>query len=562
MRKENILSEYYPDIACLWEYDKNDITPEEVSYKSSKNVWWKCNSTGLSYQRRVNNQVKAQGVSPYESGKIIVEGYNDLGSTHPHIALLWDYDKNDITPEEVRYSSKKSVYWIDKDNNCSYKREIRKQVEKNGKAPLHNNQLIKGTNDVETLYPQLLKIYSDKNPNRLSDYTVGSNKTVLWNCYHTGQEYERSIRNQIKAGLNSPYMTGNIVKSGVNDLETTHPHIAELWSDKNNISPRDVSFGSDKIVLWDSDNITYRRRISDQVRLDGKTPFVNGSSEGEKQLYDFIKYHYDKEVINNDRSIINPFEVDIYIPDLRIAVEYNGLYWHSESDNRDKNYHYNKWKKCNDNGVQLITVWEDDWLNNNQIIKNMLLHKLGVSQQEVVYARNTYMDYIDNNTAQQFCDTNHIQGFVSGSAYIALKSVKDNSLVAVSIYKKNGSQLNLERYCTDRIVVGGMGKLLKSGINYAKENDCSKIITFSDNEVSDGSLYERLGFIKDRELSPDYKYVYGNKRVHKFNFRKKRFRNDSELEYDSQLTEKELAILNHINKVWDCGKVRWILNIS
>ena len=106
-----------------------------------------------------------------------------------------------------------------------------------------------------------------------------------------------------------------------------------------------------------------------------------------------------------------------------------------------------------------------------------------------------------------------------------------------------------------------MGKLLKAGINYAKENDCSKIITFSDNEVSDGSLYEKLGFIKDRELPPDYKYVYGNKRVHKFNFRKKRFKNDLDLDYDPQLTEKELAILNHINKVWDCGKVRWILNI-
>ena len=162
MKKENILSEYYPDVACLWDYDKNDITPNEISYKSSKNVWWKCNTTGLSYQRRVNNQVKAQGVSPYESGKIIVEGYNDLGSTHPHIAYLWDYDKNDMTPQEVRYTSKKSVYWIDKDNNYSYKREIRKQVDKKGKAPLHNNQLIKGVNDVKTLYPCLL--YTSPSP--------------------------------------------------------------------------------------------------------------------------------------------------------------------------------------------------------------------------------------------------------------------------------------------------------------------------------------------------------------------------------------------------------------
>jgi len=111
-------------------------------------------------------------------------------------------------------------------------------------------------------------------------------------------------------------------------------------------------------------------------------------------------------------------------------------------------------------------------------------------------------------------------------------------------------------------VVGGMGKTLKAGTKYAQKQNVDKIVTFSDHQVSDGGLYEKLGFSCDKELSPDYRYVASGERIHKFNYRLKRFRNDPELEYREGLTEKELAQINGLERVWDCGKTRWVWRCS
>lgn len=102
-----------------------------------------------------------------------------------------------------------------------------------------------------------------------------------------------------------------------------------------------------------------------------------------------------------------------------------------------------------------------------------------------------------------------------------------------------------------------MGKLLKDGISYAKNNGLKEIITFSDLEVSHGSLYEELGFDRDKILAPDYKYLYDDELKHKFGFRLNRFRNDPLLEYKDGLTEWELAELNDIPRIYDSGKIRY-----
>ena len=106
-----------------------------------------------------------------------------------------------------------------------------------------------------------------------------------------------------------------------------------------------------------------------------------------------------------------------------------------------------------------------------------------------------------------------------------------------------------------------MGKLLKAGKRWAQERGCTHIVTFSDHEVSDGGLYQTLGFTLDKELKPDYRYVVDGRRVHKFNYRLKKFRNDPNLEYQEGLSERELALLNGIPRVWDCGKTRWVMEL-
>lgn len=103
--------------------------------------------------------------------------------------------------------------------------------------------------------------------------------------------------------------------------------------------------------------------------------------------------------------------------------------------------------------------------------------------------------------------------------------------------------------------------MLKKGKEIAREYGCTKIVTFSDNQVSDGGLYEKLGFSKDKDLLPDYKYLVDEERIHKFNYRINRFKKDPTLIYKEGLTERELAEINGLERVWDCGKTRWVMEV-
>lgn len=187
-------------------------------------------------------------------------------------------------------------------------------------------------------------------------------------------------------------------------------------------------------------------------------------------------------------------------------IEFNGLYWHTESQGKDKHYHYNKWKQCKDKGIQLITIWEDEWRDKQDIIKSMLAHKLGVSHSPRVYARKTTLYPLESSVARSFLDRYHIQGFTRSTAYFVLYD-SNNTLVTVSSWRKNKDTLYLDRYATSCTVIGGMGKLLEEGKKLAFNLGCTEIVTFADHQVSDGGLYEKLGFILDKELSPDYRYL-------------------------------------------------------
>ena len=135
-----------------------------------------------------------------------------------------------------------------------------------------------------------------------------------------------------------------------------------------------------------------------------------------------------------------------------------------------------------------------------------------------------------------------------------------NELVAVMVLKRSGSkypgQWTLDRYATACSVPGGHSKLLK---HFQRNNTWTSIVTFADLTISEGSLYETTGWTRDSELDPDYRYVYRNQREHKFNFRRARFRDDPAFQYDPDLTEKQLAQMNGLPRVYDCGKIRYVM---
>lgn len=285
---------------------------------------------------------------------------------------------------------------------------------------------------------------------------------------------------------------------------------------------------------------------------------TSGTSKKEKELADFVEHELGFSIERNYRKIdgLSPKEVDIFIPSRNIAIEFNGLYWHSELY-LDKNYHYDKWEKCADTGVRLLTVWEDEWENKQDIVKSHIRHVLGLNNDEKIYARNTVVKPVNKGMAQLFLNDCHIQGFVGASVHIGLFDKNDDELVAVGSFLKSGDNYNLVRFATSCSVVGGFSKL----INYFEKNyEYEMLVTFADLGFSDGALYEKNGFVLDKVMAPDYSYIMRNmvQRFHKFGFRKERFKKDPLLLFDESLSERQLAELNGLERIYDCGKLRYV----
>lgn len=252
--------------------------------------------------------------------------------------------------------------------------------------------------------------------------------------------------------------------------------------------------------------------------------------------------------VRSERSLIKPLELDIYIPDHSIAIEYNGLMWHSEAFGKGKNYHRNKTDLCSEKGVRLIHIWEDDFNRNQELELKFIEHQLGLGTFNRVYARKTEVDVdVSKQEVRLFLMENHVQGYTHHTTSIGLR--EKGRLVALACFTKRGNQWELIRYCTSKHVLGGLGKLMK-----AWGESC---YTFCDISRFNGNSYVKAGFVRTSTLRPDYRYLVNGERQHKFLWRKERIKIKLPDVYDPNLTEKQMMETAQIPRIWDCGKVRY-----
>lgn len=278
---------------------------------------------------------------------------------------------------------------------------------------------------------------------------------------------------------------------------------------------------------------------------------VGNTSKNETVIMDHIR-QLGFEVIQSNRDLIPPLEVDITIPSKKVVIEYNGLYWHSEKFGKDRNYHKNKTNLCKYKGYRLIHIWEDDFINNPERELGFIKYSLGLCDKEKIYARKTEVRKIPNKEGRLFLDKYHIQGSGIGTEYYGL--YYQDQLVSVTSFLIKKSIVELTRHCSDRQVLGGLGKVSKFASKHFKQD----ILSFCDLSRFDGRSYLSCGYTVDKEILPDYKYVIGNARQHKFLWRKSSIKTKLPEIYDKSLTEKEMMNLAGIPRVWDCGKLRLI----
>lgn len=411
-------------------------------------------------------------------------------------------------------------------NSCQaeYTKEDRKNtiIERYGELPFLS------ASATEKRYQTCIERYGCKFPLQNKEIQDKKNKTVL-DVY--GVENVSKLQ----------HIKDKKVKSCLEHWGTENPNQSEEIQNKKK---------SNNIERYGVEYFFQTQEFKDSIS-DYKFPT---RSSAEVEIFDFLKSILNCEIEQGNRSVLGGKELDLYIKDKNLAIEYCGLYWHSNKF-RNNIYHKEKYNICKKQNIKLITIFEDEWVENKELIKIKLEHILKINKQKRIFARNCVLNIINTKEKTEFYNKYHIQK--DGNSSINIGIFHKNELVACMSFKQRKKGIfELDRYATKYIIVGAFSKAL----NYFKTNfKWNEIITFSDLRWHDGDVYKQNGFKLDKEISPDYCYIINNKRIHKFNFRKNLIKKKFSDLYDETLSESENMKNIGILKVYDCGKLRFKL---
>ena len=334
----NDLETLFPNIAKEWHPTKNEnLKPSEVTAGSFRKIWWKCPVCGGEWQKDVYKRVNGWGC-PYCAGKKVLPGFNDLATLNPELAKEWHPAKNgSLMPTQVR---------------------------------------------------------------------PGTHKRVWWKCPVCGGEWQAEINNRNNGrsgGDGCPYCAGKKVLPGFNDLATLEPELAEEWhpTKNGNLKPSEVTTGTNKKAWWKCQKCghEWERAIATRVNNRSCPNCANrGTSFPEQAILFYIKKIYG-DAVNRDTS--NGFEIDIYIPSIKCAIEYDGMYFHGEGrEQRD----LKKDEDCKKQGIKLIRI-RDYGLNategainiirngrNNKDLNNVIKELLSIINNQILVDVNVDRD--------------------------------------------------------------------------------------------------------------------------------------------------------------------------
>lgn len=249
------------------------------------------------------------------------------------------------------------------------------------------------------------------------------------------------------------------------------------------------------------------------------------------------------EIRRRSRDIISK-ELDLYIPQYSVAIEHNGMYWHSDIK-KDQNYHFNKTNECINKGIHLIHVFENEWDEKKDIVKSILSSTFG--KNEKIYARNCVVRKVSKKDEEEFLNRTHLQGYWPSKICYGL--FYKNSLVQIMSFgkarfeKKYDYELLRTSSKLYTTVVGGTDKLFK---NFLYDFDAKNIVSYCDIRYFKGDVYKKLGFIDSGNSSPNFYYI-DNKgaMIDRYNFQKIDFEKTSEMMTNNYTDE--------YHRIWDCG---------
>lgn len=321
----------------------------------------------------------------------------------------------------------------------------------------------------------------------------------------------------------------------------------------------DRAGGDEKIVITCPEHGDFRQRPMHHLGLRNGCPKCgNLMSLAEDEIISFLNKYDITTQQSYRQGLSGQLEIDVFLPDHNIGIEYDGLYWHSDKF-KHKNYHREKTKIGKQNGIDIIHIFENEWIQKKEIWQSILLSKLGKIQNRI-FARKCRVDIVDTKMERVFLDTNHLQGYTPSKICYGLYF--EDVLVAVMSFSQPRFNKKYEweivrfagnRYCT---VVGGASKLFK---RFLKDYSPKTILSYADNRFSSGGLYETLGFTKTHDTTPNYFYFKGKDLTLRSRHRFQKHRLSKILpDFDEKMSEYENLTNHGYNRIWDCGNSVWV----
>lgn len=409
-----------------------------------------------------------------------------------------------------------------------------------------------------------LNKYGSTTPAGNSDIIQKQLKTIKdrFGCHHLSLKETQEKRKRtclIKYGVDNTAKSNASKNKIENSLKKKYEDITG-----DVVIKHDLDYYTLKCHICNNEYETHRHLI--MYRKDNNQVFctlcnkLRSTNTLQSEVFSFIKNIYNEEIIYNSRKIINPLELDIFIPEKKLAIEFNGLNWHSE-EHVDKNYHLKKTVECEKKGIHLIHIYEDDWLFKRSIVESRLKSILGFSDLKI-FARKCIIKELESEETKSFLEKNHLQGGGPNSKY-RYGLYHENELVAVmtfgpSRFEKNKIELHRFANKLGSNVIGGASRLFKHFLNTIKPTE---VISYADRSwtMNNGkSVYEQLGFKLAGKTDVNYYYIKNKKREDRFKFRKSELIKKG---FDANKTEVEIMKEQKLFRIYDSGNLKFVYKI-
>ncbi|NJO60940.1 MAG: hypothetical protein HC836_22600 [Richelia sp. RM2_1_2] len=348
-------------------------------------------------------------------------------------------------------------------------------------------------------------------------------------------------------------------KQFVDKLISRFPNISPAFDIENYNGINVYRGGSSYMWHCDVCKLSFEKIVKSDVVITCPLCFPENKSyqsNGEREIAEFLT-ELSVDFNLHDRQLAKPYEIDFIIPKYFLAIEYCGLYWHSDKK-VDKNYHSRKKDLCNKQNIKLITIFEDEWIEKKDICKARIQFLLGKAK-KLCGARQTTIAEISSKEYRNFVNQHHLQGYTP--AKVKIGAYYCGEIVAVMSFggqrtalgsRKEDCVFELIRYVSEYNIPGIASRLFSY---FVKQYSPKKIISYCDLRWGSGGLYEKLGFQLKSQTAPNYWYSSdGLHRFHRFQFRKQVLVKKG---FDPSMTESDIMENLGYYKIYDCGNYKF-----